>query len=95
MTLQAMRWFGRVDDADGQRMTDVEKVVHPSQLGYSASVQGWFRRAFFFPAVISRLILTLFLTGTYFNCRVTQMSEDGTPPSAILSFSTHPSSCSR
>jgi len=50
VTLQVMREFGQVDDADEWWEMDVEKVVRQSRLGYSATVQGWFR-AFYFPAV--------------------------------------------
>ena len=60
VTLQVMRWFGRVDDADELWKMDVEKVVR--QVGLSILRQhkvGFSER---FPTLI--LTLTLFLAGT-------------------------------
>jgi hypothetical protein len=97
MALQAMRCFGQVDDADGQWKMDVEKVVRQVSLGILRQYRVGFGERFLFPPSFlnPHSILTLFLAGAYFNRRVTQISEDGIPPSAIPSFSTHPSSCSR
>ena len=53
VTLQVMRWFGHVDDADERWKTNVEKVVRQSRPGYFASVQGQFPRTFFFlPSIL-------------------------------------------
>jgi sister chromatid cohesion protein DCC1 len=40
VTLQVMRWFGQVDDADGRRWEmDVEKVVRQVGLGFCVSTR--------------------------------------------------------
>jgi hypothetical protein len=69
-----MRWFGRVDDADERWKMDVEKVERQVGLGYFASVLGLVSASvfFFFPALIPRLTLNLFLASTY---RVTRSSS--------------------
>jgi hypothetical protein len=72
--MQVMRWFGRVNDADELWKMNVEKVEHSVGLGYSASVLGLVSASvsFFFPALIPRLTLNLFLASTY---RVTRSSS--------------------
>ena len=48
MTLQAMRWFGQVDDADDQWKMDVEKVVRQVGLGVQRQCKVRFEPFFFF-----------------------------------------------
>ena len=60
VTLQVMRWFGQVDDADECWKMDVEKVVRQIGLGILRQYKVGFEYFFF-----SRcLILTLILAGT-------------------------------
>jgi hypothetical protein len=70
VTMQVMRWFGQVDDADERWAMDVEKVVRQIGLGILRQHKVCFER-FFFIALISSLILTLFLVLAD-RCRMTQ-----------------------
>ena len=69
VTLQVMRWFGQVDDADERWRMDVEEVVRQVGLGILHQYKVSFGERVFFPTLISCVTLTLFLAGTY---RVTQ-----------------------
>jgi len=65
MSLQVMRWFGQVDDADERWKMDVVKVVRRVGLGILRQYKVSFGELFFScPQTIPRLILTLFLAGT-------------------------------
>jgi hypothetical protein len=65
VTLQVMRWFGQVDDADERWKMDIEKVVRQVGLGILRQYKVGFGERFFSrPQAIPRLILTLFLVLT-------------------------------
>jgi hypothetical protein len=69
VTLQVMRWFGHVDDADERWEMDVEKVVRQVGLGILRQYKVGFEPFFSCPQTIPRLIL-IFVSGWYFTCRV-------------------------
>jgi sister chromatid cohesion protein DCC1 len=48
VTLQVMRWFGQVDDADERWKMDVEKVVRQVGLGILRQYKVRFGERFFF-----------------------------------------------
>jgi sister chromatid cohesion protein DCC1 len=58
VTLQVIRLFGKIDDADERWKMDVEKVVRQVVLGILRQYKVRFER-FFFPALIPRLVLTV------------------------------------
>jgi hypothetical protein len=72
VTLQVMRWFGQLDDADERWKMDVERVVRQVGLGILRQYKVRFELFFSRPQTIPRLILTMFLAGTYCTCRVTR-----------------------
>jgi len=104
VTLQVMRWFGHIDDVDewwNLRMV-IEKVVRQSRLGYSDLRQYKFGyERFIFPPSNHSSFDSKFVSGWYLlYLQSDPISEDefmtnGIPPSAILSFPTHPSSYSQ
>ena len=62
VTLEVMRWFGQVDDADERWEMDVEKVVRQVGLGILRQHKVGFELVF--PGLSPRLIPTLFFVLT-------------------------------
>ena len=67
VTLQVMRWFGQVDDADERWEMDVQKVV--GEVGLFCVSTSLISSVLFWP---HSLFDPNFVSGTYYPCRMTQ-----------------------
>jgi hypothetical protein len=64
VTLQVMRWFGQVDDADERWKMDVEKVVRQVGLGILRQYKVGFGERFFSPSSNHSSFDPNFVSGT-------------------------------